>query len=57
MGTTKRSKLPLIGKCSDHLGGRIAPLGFNRLIKIEWILPQDGKKTVFDFTEKGATKI
>ncbi|MEW6609682.1 MAG: hypothetical protein AB1414_19930 [bacterium] len=52
MGKTKW-KLPPVGKCFDHLGGKLAPILFRRLIEMEWISPKEGKKTVFDVTEKG----
>ncbi len=42
-----------IGKCFDHLGGRFAPLLFERLIEMDWLRPKEGKKTVFEVTEKG----
>jgi len=49
----KKRKMPTIGKCFDHLGGKLAPVLFNRLIEMEWIKPKEGKKTVFEITEKG----
>jgi len=49
-----RRSLPVVGKCFDHLGGRLAPILFRRLIELEWIKPREGKKTVFEVTEKGA---
>ncbi len=51
--TNKKRKMPAIGKCFDHLGGRLAPMLFNRLLEMEWIKPKEGKKTVFEFTENG----
>ncbi len=48
-----RRKLPAVGKCFDHLGGRLAPMLFERLIEMEWIKPKEGRKTVFEITEKG----
>ncbi|MEW6607610.1 MAG: hypothetical protein AB1414_09165 [bacterium] len=55
MTKTKR-KMPAIGKCFDHLGGQIAPALFNRLLEMGWIKPKEGKKTVFEATEKGRKK-
>ncbi|MFH1583951.1 MAG: hypothetical protein ABIA56_02380 [Actinomycetota bacterium] len=52
----KKRKIPAIGKCFDHLGGQLAPVLFNRLLEIEWIKPKDGRKTVFEVTEKGNIK-
>jgi len=54
--TKGKRRLPPIGKCFDHVGGKLAPLLFGRLIEMEWIRPQDGKKTVFEATEKGKRK-
>ncbi|KUO40477.1 MAG: hypothetical protein AVW06_02415 [Hadesarchaea archaeon DG-33-1] len=45
--------MPAVGKCFDHIGGRLAPLLFNRLIELGWIAPKEGRKTVFYITEKG----
>ena len=52
MKNTKR-KMPTVGKCFDHLGGRLAPMLFERLVEMEWIRPKEGKKTVFEVTENG----
>ncbi|MFX0073385.1 MAG: hypothetical protein ACFFAO_20090 [Candidatus Hermodarchaeota archaeon] len=56
MAATKKRSLPVIGKCFDHLGGKIAPVLFKRLREMEWITPQEEKKTVFNCTELGAQK-
>jgi predicted transcriptional regulator len=52
MRSPKR-KMPAVGKCFDHLGGQLAPMLFTRLLEMEWIKPEEGKKTVFEVTEKG----
>lgn len=54
--TETRRNMPAIGKCFDHLGGRHAPVLFNRLVEMEWIRPKQGRKTVFDVTDKGRRK-
>lgn len=56
MANTKR-RIPSVGKCFDHLGGRLAPMLFTRLIEMEWIKPKEGKKTVFEVTEKGKKRL
>ena len=48
-----KRNLPPVGKCFDHLGGRLAPVLFNSLIEKNWLKPKEGKKTVFDVTEEG----
>lgn len=55
MANTKR-RIPAIGKCFDHLGGRLAPMLFNRLLEMKWMKPKEGRKTVFEVTEKGKKK-
>lgn len=45
--------MPSVGKCFDQLGGKLAPLLFERLIEMEWVKPKEGRKTVFEVTEKG----
>jgi len=54
--TNSKRKMPAIGKCFDHLGGQLAPVLFNRLLEMEWIKPKEGKRTVFEVTEKGGKK-
>ena len=49
--------MPAIGKCFDHLGGRLASMLFERLIEKDWIKPKEGKKTVFEATEKGKRRL
>lgn len=51
-----RGNMPAIGRCFDHLGGRFAPVLFNRLVEMEWIRPKQGRKTVFEVTDKGRQK-
>lgn len=55
MTNTKR-RMPTVGKCSDHLGGQLAPVLFNSLLEMEWIKPKEERKTVFEVTEKGKKK-
>jgi hypothetical protein len=52
----KKRKMPTISKCFDHLGGRLIPVLFNRLLEMEWIKPIEGRKTIFEFKEKGKIK-
>ncbi|MDI6794355.1 MAG: ArsR family transcriptional regulator [bacterium] len=49
----KGYRLPRVGKCFDHLGGRLAPLLFEKLLELKWIVPKEGKKTVFEITAIG----
>jgi hypothetical protein len=49
----RKWKSPKVGKCFDHLGGRLAPLVFQRFLELKWIVPKEGKKTVFEITELG----
>ncbi len=52
----KKRKMPVVGKCFDHLGGQLAPILFNRLLEMGWIKPKEGRKTIFEVTEKGKIK-
>ena len=54
--TETRRNMPAIGECVGHLGGRLAPVLYNRLVEMEWIRPKQGRKTVFDVTDKGRRK-
>lgn len=54
--SNKKWNVPPIGKCFDHLGGKLAPALFNRLLEMNWIKPKEGKKTIFEFTEEGKRK-
>ncbi len=54
--TNAKRRMPAVGKCFDHLGGQLAPVLFNRLLEMEWIKLKEGKKTVFEVTEKGEKK-
>jgi hypothetical protein len=49
----KQRNMPPVGKCFDHLGGKLAPILFNRLIDMKWIQPKKGRKTVFEVTDIG----
>lgn len=46
----------LIGKkCYDHLGGRLGAALLELYLSNGWIIPsEEGKKTVYRLTEKGA---
>lgn len=48
--------MPVVGKRFDHLGGQLAPILFNRLLEMRWIKPKEGRKTIFEVTEKGKIK-
>lgn len=50
MTRTIRS-IPAIGKCFDHLGGKLAPVLFNCIVELEWIRPKQGRKSIFEVTQ------